>query len=61
MSALVFNLCMLLGWLMVLAGGYMLSPAWGILGAGALLVAFTFVWALLAGVHGPSSRKRGIN
>jgi hypothetical protein len=60
MNALVFNLCMLIGWLMVLVGGYMISPAWGILGAGAVLIAFTFVWALLAGVQNPS-RKRGID
>jgi hypothetical protein len=60
MNALVFNLCMLIGWLMVLVGGYMVSPAWGILGAGAVLIAFTFVWALLAGVQNPS-RKRGID
>jgi hypothetical protein len=55
MSAIVFNLSMLIGWGMVLAGGWMLNPAWGLVGAGSLLIVLTAFAARLGGVY--ASRK----
>ncbi len=54
----VFNLCLLLGWLMVLAGGVVLNVGWGIIAAGALLIALTLVAAYLAGWEQPARPKK---
>lgn len=51
MNIVVFNACVLIGWVMVLAGGWMLNPAFGLIGAGALLIAMTFFASFLGGVH----------
>ena len=51
MNVKIFNLCLLLGWLMVLAGGVVIHPGWGIAIAGALLLLLTLASAYLAGLH----------
>ncbi len=51
MDVKLFNLCLLLGWLMVLAGGVLIHPGWGIAVAGALLLVLTLASAYLAGLH----------
>lgn len=50
MNVKVFNLCLALGWLMVLAGGVLIHPGWGIAIAGALLMALTLASAYLGGI-----------
>lgn len=54
----VFNMCLLLGWLMVLAGGVILNPGWGIVAAGGLLIALTLAAAYLAGWEQPARPKK---
>ena len=49
MSVIVFNACLLLGWLLVLAGGVLLSPGAGLLGAGLLLIVLCFMGVRVAG------------
>ncbi|MDN7993089.1 hypothetical protein QZM97_23730 [Burkholderia orbicola] len=49
MDVKIFNVCLLLGWLMVLAGGIVVNPGWGIAIAGGLLVLLTLIAAYLAG------------
>ena len=44
-----FNAGLLLGWLLVLAGGLMVSPGWGLGVAGALLIALVFLSVRVAG------------
>ena len=51
MNVKIFNLCLLLGWLMVLAGGVVIHPGWGIAIAGALLLLLTLASAYIAGLH----------
>lgn len=51
MDVKLFNLCLLLGWLMVLAGGVIIHPGWGIALAGVLLLLLTLASAYLAGLH----------
>ena len=51
MDVKLFNLCLLLGWLMVLAGGVVIHPGWGIAIAGGLLLVLTLASAYLAGLH----------
>lgn len=49
MNPRLFNVCLLIGWLMVLAGGIVIHPGWGIAIAGALLIVLTMAAAYLAG------------
>ena len=58
MNVKLFNLCLLLGWLMVLAGGVIINPGWGIALAGGLLLVLTLASAYLAGLH-DAAAKRG--
>lgn len=51
MNVKVFNLCLALGWLMVLAGGVVVHVGWGIAIAGALLLLLTLSSAYLAGLQ----------
>jgi len=53
----LFNLCLLLGWMMVLAGGVVIHPGWGIAIAGALLLLLTLASAYLAGLHESTKAK----
>lgn len=49
MNVKVFNVCLLLGWLMVLAGGVVIHPGWGIAIAGGLMIALVLASAYIAG------------
>jgi len=53
----LFNVCLLLGWLMVLAGGIVINPGWGIAIAGGLLVTLTLIAAYIAGWAHPDGQK----
>jgi len=53
MNAHLFNACLLVGWLLVLAGGCMLNVGAGLVGGGLLLLALVFVVARVAGVYVP--------
>lgn len=57
MNVKIFNLCLLLGWLMVLAGGVVIHPGWGIAIAGALLLLLTLASAYLVGLHDNTKAK----
>lgn len=52
MNIKLFNLCMLLGWLLILVGGVMVDPGWGLAIAGAVLMLLTLASAYLAGFVG---------
>ena len=51
MNIKIFNACLLLGWLMVLAGGVAINPGWGVALSGALLLALTLSSAYIAGLQ----------
>lgn len=53
MNIRVFNICLLLGWLLVLVGGIVIHPGWGVAVAGALLIVLTLAAAYLAGWEQP--------
>lgn len=53
MNIKVFNVCLLLGWAMILAGGVIVSPGWGIAVAGAVLFVGTGVAAYVFGFQAP--------
>ena len=55
MNIKIFNVCLLLGWLMVLVGGVIISPGWGVALAGALLLVLTMASAYIAGLQ-PSAK-----
>lgn len=55
MNIKLFNVCLLLGWLMVLAGGVVIHPGWGIAIAGALLLLLVLVGAYFAGLYQPKA------
>lgn len=58
MNIKVFNLCMLLGWIMVTAGGVLYSTAVGLIAGGVLLLVLTVVAAYLGGlVDAPATKK----
>lgn len=49
MNVHVFNATLLVGWLLVLAGGIVLNVGAGLLGAGLLLIVLVFAVARVAG------------
>lgn len=55
MNIKTFNVCLLLGWLMVLAGGVVIHPGWGLAIAGALLIFLTLAAAYIAGWERPKA------
>lgn len=57
MNILVFNLCLLLGWLLVLVGGILIHPGWGLAVAGAVLLFLTFAGAYFAGLFAPKQSQ----
>lgn len=57
MNLRVFNLCLLVGWLMVLAGGVVINLGWGIAVSGALLLALVLAGAYLGGLYDPGRSK----
>ncbi|HUX23216.1 MAG TPA: hypothetical protein VMV87_01240 [Burkholderiales bacterium] len=56
MNALVFNACLLIGWLMALAGGCLVNPAYGLLGGGLLLLLLTILMARMGGIYQPRAK-----
>lgn len=57
MNPRVFNICLLVGWLLVLVGGILIHPGWGIAIAGAVLIVLTLAAAYLAGWEQPKSAR----
>ncbi|MFT0167493.1 hypothetical protein ACLKMY_00495 [Paraburkholderia mimosarum] len=57
MNVKIFNICLLLGWLMVLGGGVLINPGWGVVAAGGLLIVLTLAAAYLAGWEQPAPPK----
>lgn len=57
MNVKIFNLCLLLGWLMVLGGGVLINVGWGIAFAGGLLLVLTLGGAYMAGLTFPKPTK----
>lgn len=57
MNIKLWNVCMLLGWLMLLAGGVVIHPGWGIAIAGAVLLVGTAVAGYVFGIVSPESTK----
>lgn len=53
MNVRVFNLCLFMGWLLVLVGGVVVHPGWGLAIAGALLIFLTLAGAYLGGLFAP--------
>jgi hypothetical protein len=54
----VFNLCLLVGWLMVLAGGVVINIGWGIAVAGGLLLVLVLIGAYLGGLYDPKKADK---
>lgn len=54
-----FNVCMLLGWLLLLAGGVLIHPGWGLAVAGGVLMATCALTAYLGGVYLPEKPATG--
>lgn len=55
MNVRVFNLCLFMGWLLVLVGGVIVHPGWGLAIAGTLLIFLTLSGAYLGGLFAPKS------
>lgn len=51
MNIKLFNVCLLLGWLMVLAGGIVINPGWGIAIAGGLMICLVLATAYIGGLY----------
>lgn len=58
MNIKAFNVALLIGWLMVLAGGIVIHPGWGIAIAGALLIALVLVSAYIGGLYDPAKVEK---
>lgn len=59
MNARLFNLTLLLGWLLVLAGGMLINLGAGLAVGGALLIALAFSIARIAGIYMPTAKEEG--
>jgi hypothetical protein len=57
MNLHVFNACIAIGWLMVTAGAFLLSPAAGAITGGLLLIGLSLLAVRLGGVY--ASNKVG--
>ncbi len=53
MDIRIFNVALLIGWLMILAGGVVIHPGWGLAIAGAVLLVLTLASAYIAGLRKP--------
>ena len=51
MNIKIFNACLLLGWLLVLAGGVWLEPGLGLAAAGLLLIVLVLIVSQMAGIY----------
>jgi len=58
MNVKIFNVAMMVGWLMVLAGGVVIHPGWGVAIAGALLLVLSLASAYLAGLYAPGQSTK---
>ncbi|MGP8437174.1 hypothetical protein ACT2FY_12980 [Paraburkholderia fungorum] len=58
MNAYIFNACLLIGWLLALAGGLLLNPGAGLIFAGLLLLAIVLVVTRMVGIYVPSREKK---
>lgn len=56
MNARLFNACLLLGWLLVIAGGCLVNVGYGLVFAGLLLLVMVFIVARVAGVYVPERK-----
>lgn len=59
MNIHIFNAGLLVGWLLVLAGGVLVHPGFGLIGAGVLLLVLVFLSVRLAGVFVPPPKTEG--
>jgi hypothetical protein len=53
----IFNTCLLLGWLLFLAGAVLVHVGYGLAASGVLLLLLTLVSARIAGIQAPGARK----
>jgi hypothetical protein len=54
-----FNAGLLIGWLLVLAGGLLINPGWGLGAAGALLIVLVLLSVRVAGgLYVPSTKGK---
>lgn len=57
MNVIVFNVCLLIGWLLVLIGLCIWSIPFGMASAGALLLLLTILLARLGGLQAPGAHS----
>lgn len=57
MTKNVFNACLLIGWLMIIGGLALLSPALALVVGGVLLMGVTLLLAFRAGVCTPEQKE----
>ena len=58
MKLIIFNICIAVGWLMVLAGGVIINVGWGIAVAGVLMLLLVLSGAYFGGIYSPSAEKK---
>ena len=57
MDIKLFNLCLLVGWLMLTVGACIVHLGYGLAVGGLVLLALTFASAFMAGVHASPGKK----
>lgn len=57
MDLQTFNRALLAGWLLLLIGGVVIHPGWGLAVAGAALIGLTFAVAWIGGIATPETGK----
>lgn len=58
MNAHIFNICLLVGWLLALAGGALLNLGAGLIFAGLLLLAIVLVVTRMVGIYVPNREEK---
>ena len=58
MKLIIFNICIAVGWLMVLAGGVIINVGWGIAVAGVLMLLLVLAGAYLGGIYAAGAEKK---
>lgn len=58
MKLATFNASLLVGWLLVLAGGVLINPGYGLVAAGLLLIAIVVYVSHYAGVYATPAANR---
>ncbi|MFM0256091.1 hypothetical protein [Paraburkholderia sediminicola] len=61
MNAHIFNICLLIGWLLALAGGVLLNLGGGMIFAGLLLLAIVLVVTRMVGIYVPKSEEKDVD